>query len=51
MLPKDGADSKVQSRITYSVALDQTIYKNGGQLDVKLDIFHTKYCDHTSFND
>lgn len=51
MLPKERTDSEVQSRITYSVALDQTIYRNGGQLDVKLDICHTKYRNHTSSND
>lgn len=51
MLPKDGTDSKVQSRITYSVALGQTIYRNGWQLDVKLDICHTTYRNHTSSNE
>lgn len=32
MLPDDGTDSKVQRRITYLVALDQTIYRNGDMI-------------------
>lgn len=42
MLPKDGTDSKVWSRTAYSVALDQTISRKGGNLDVKFNTYHIK---------